>query len=66
MQSSGVVGVPKPQFLYVPEYPPGLNTPSTQYSLAVFGGGDGGLLNDLKNFLDESAIHGSAAGNWMR
>ena len=29
-----------------------------------FGGGDGGLLNDLKNFLDEGAIHVDPAGEW--
>ena len=29
-----------------------------------FGRGDGSLLNDLENFLDEGAIHGDPAGEW--
>jgi hypothetical protein len=44
----------------------GINSQSIGFILQTFagerGGSDGGLLDDLENFLDESAIHVSAAG----
>ncbi len=43
----------------------GINSQCIGFILQAFagerGGSDGGLLDDLENFLDESAIHVSAA-----